>query len=78
MTLEICQLDFFAIFSGLQYQEGFPYREYDRNTNRIRAAREIDREILPKKNAKYFAFMDPKKERKLECRASKFNFESEQ
>jgi hypothetical protein len=29
---------------------------------RIRAAREIDREILPKKNAKYFAFMDSKKE----------------
>jgi hypothetical protein len=29
---------------------------------------EIDREILPKKNAKYFAFMDPKKEKKLECR----------
>jgi hypothetical protein len=48
---------------------GFPIRECDRNTNRIRAVQEIDREILPKKNVKYFTFMDPKKERKLECRA---------
>jgi hypothetical protein len=59
MTLEICQLDFFAIFSGLQNQEGFPSESAN---NRIGAAQEIDREILPKKNAKYFAFMDPKKE----------------
>jgi hypothetical protein len=29
---------------------------------RIGAAQEIDREILPTKNVKYFAFMDPKKE----------------